>query len=302
MRFDDYIFRSHYQGSLVSVPKPLTEKQSETLFAYRDRQNGIGRPLTENQKKDWHSLEHKFNESKVYKLSTTAQNILTDIVFFEQYGRKYTLENKYFSKGLEVEKSSRDLISQVLAKNLTRSNVRKSNEWVSGEIDIEPQGVIIDIKSSYSFTSFNKHLIDDNIEFYKRQLDCYMELWGLAESLIAFTLVDTPARIVEDELRRLNWKETVLNLEGEVYEQNIPDVVKLVSNHIYTRKALEEFCQGSGIVHIEWFDEFVEIPEAKRVHLVPHYFEKERIEQRNESLKLCREFMNTVKPMNNLTI
>lgn len=302
MRFDNYIFRSHYQGSLVSVPKPLTENQKETLSEYRDRANGIGRKLTEKQIKDWHSLEHKENESNVYSLSQTAKNICTDIVFFEQYGRKFQLENKSFSKGLEVEKTSRDLISQVLAKNLTKSTQRKSNEWVSGEIDIEPQGAIIDIKSSFSFQSFNKHLIDSNIEFYKRQLDCYMELWGLNESLIAFTLVDTPNRLVEDEIRKLNWKETILNFEGEVYEQNIPDVVKLVENHIYTRKSLEHFCQASGIVHIEWFDDFIEIPESKRVHLVPHYFEKERIQQRNECLKLCREFMNTVKPMNNLTI
>lgn len=300
MNFDNYVFRCHYQGNLVSVPKPLTEKQIETLSAYRERAYGGGKPLTEKQTADWHSLEHKLNESKTYSLTTTAKNMLTDIVFYERHGRKYTLENKYFHKGLEVEKTSRDLISSVLNQNLVKCDERRSNEWVTGAIDIKPNGIIIDIKSSYSFTSFNRHIIDNNIDFYKRQLDCYMELWGLTDSLIAFTLVDTPARLVEDEIRRLNWKETILNFEGEVYEENIPRVVDLIQNHIYTREGLESFCHQSGIVHLEWFDDFREIPESQRVHLVPHTFEKERIEQRNECLRLCREFMNEVSPVNNL--
>lgn len=300
MNFDKYIFRCHYQGSLVSVPKGLTDDQIETLLAYRDRANGIGRPLTSKQQSDWHSLEHKHNESLNYKLSDTAKKILTDIVFYEKHGRKFTLENKYFSKGLEVEKDSRDLISKVLGQNLVRSDERKSNEWVTGAIDIEPNGVIIDIKSCYNFESFNKHLIDNNISYYERQLDCYMELWDIKDSLIAFTLVDTPARLVEDEIRRLNWKDLILNFEGEVYDEKIPDVVKLVENHIYTREALESFCQGSGVVQIEWFDNFREIPESERVHLVPHSFDKTRIEQRNECLTLCRQYMNKVQPINNL--
>ena len=54
MDFSDYIFRSHYQGELVSVPKPLTNKQKETLYAFRSKEK-----LTDNQKKDWHSLENK---------------------------------------------------------------------------------------------------------------------------------------------------------------------------------------------------------------------------------------------------
>lgn len=302
MSFSNYVFRCHYQGSLVSVPKPLTSKQIETLHAYRDRANGIGRPLTKIQEKDWHSLEHKNNESKTFKLTETAKGICTDIVFNEKFGRKFTLENKYFSKGLDVEKQSRDLISKVLGMNLIKCSERKSNKWVTGEIDIEPFGILPDIKSSYNFTSFNKHIIESNIEFYKRQLDSYMELWDINDSIIAFTLVDTPIRLVEDELRRLNWKELILNFEGEVYDEKIEDVVRLVENHIYTREALELFCQASGFVKIEWFDDFTEIPESERVHLVPHSFEKERIEQRNECLTLCREFMNNVQPINNLKL
>ena len=46
MDFSNYIFRSHMVGNIISVPKPLTPNQSETLADYRKRQAGEGRPLT----------------------------------------------------------------------------------------------------------------------------------------------------------------------------------------------------------------------------------------------------------------
>ena len=66
MNFDNYIFRSHMVGNIISVPKPLTPNQVETLEDYRKRVKGEGRPLTDNKVKTWHSLEHKHNESQTY--------------------------------------------------------------------------------------------------------------------------------------------------------------------------------------------------------------------------------------------
>ena len=97
--FEKHIFRSHSVGTIVNVPKPLTLAQSETLTAYRERANGEGKPLTDNQKKTWHSLEHKHNESKTYKLNDTAKKYLNDLVFEKRTGRRSKLENKYFTKG-----------------------------------------------------------------------------------------------------------------------------------------------------------------------------------------------------------
>jgi hypothetical protein len=56
MNFDNHIFRSHSVGTIVNLPKPLTANQAETLTDYRNRANGEGRQLTDNQKKTWHSL------------------------------------------------------------------------------------------------------------------------------------------------------------------------------------------------------------------------------------------------------
>jgi len=296
MKFDKYKFRSHYQGDLVSVPKPLTERQTETLEAYRNKEK-----LTDKQEKDWHSLENKLNESKIYKLTETAKNLCTQIVFNEKYGRKTTLRNKYFEKGLRVEKEGRDLLSEVLGSLLTYDPETKENEWVKGKRDIKAE-IIIDIKSTFDFNTFNAHLLEKKHEYYFRQLDCYMDLWNVKHSLLAFVLVDTPFDLVERELKRTDFYSNILNIEGDVREDKREEVKELVCNHIFTREGLENFCNQSAIVHIEWFKDFVEIPKEERVHLVNHPFDKIRIEQRNECLKLCREFMNTIEPINNLKI
>lgn len=300
MDFSNYKFRCHYQGSLVSVPKPLTINQSETLNSYRDRIFLGEKPLTIKQKADWHSLEHKLNESKKYSLTDTAKKICSKIVFYEKYKREFRLDLKQYCKGLEVEKAGRDLVSGVLGQLLVSDDERRTNEWVTGKRDIKHDCLSIDIKNAYDFESFNNHLLESTNEFYFRQQDSYMELWGIEDSLLAFTLVDTPFKLVNDELRRLDFKSNIMTIEGDIIDAKIEEVVNLVQNHIFTRKGLEEYCQLSSQVHIEWFDNFIEIPKKERVHLVPHKFDKVRIEQRNECLSLCREFMKNITPINNL--
>lgn len=300
MKFNNYIFRSHSVGKIINVPKCLTERQKETLNAYRERVKGNGKPLTEKQITDWHSLENKLNESKNYKLNNTAEQYLTDLVFEAKTGRKSKLETKYFDKGLEKEKESRDLLSQVLNVFLTQDEERKQNEWVTGKRDIKSDNIIIDIKTSWSFESFNKHLLENANENYLRQLDCYMDLWGIKDSLLCHVLVDTPINLIEDEIKRLDWKYNIMDIDGNIRDEHITNVVEIIQNHIFTRAGLEKFCEASINVQIEWFDNFIEIPKHERIHMISHQFEKERIEQRNECIKIAREFMNNVKPLNNI--
>ena len=87
---------------------------------------------------------------------------------------------------------------------------------------------------------------------------------------------------------------------GNVPDSRIPEVKKIINDHIFTRKSLEKFCNESSTIHIEWFNDFIEIPIQDRVHLVPHSFDKVRIKQRNECLKLAREFLNNIKAVNNI--
>lgn len=302
MNFDNYIFRSHYQGDLVSVPKGLTENQLKTLEDYRERARGVGRGLTEKQEATWHDLEDKLVKSKQYKLSTTAKKKCTQIAMAEYFGRQPKHNLKTFAKGLEVEKLSRDLISRVTGEIYVKSKERRHNDWVSGLVDIEPTDIVIDIKSSYDLETFNNHILEEYQEYFFRQGDCYMELWHKKMFLLAFVLIDTPFRLIDDEIQRMDWKTDIMTLDGNIREERIEDVVNLVKLHLYTREGLENYCKSNANVKLEWFDDFIEIPEQARVHFVEHKFDPVRIEQRNECLTLCRKLMNTIRPMNNYKI
>lgn len=299
MNFSSYIFRSHMVGHIIDVPKPLTQNQSETLNDLSARFNGDGKPLTDKQKETFFSLQNKYNESLKYTLTDSTKKTLSRLVFAEKYGRKVELNSPQISKGLEVEKNARDVLSRVSGMFLTPCEERKTNKWVTGKLDVDPQGVIIDIKSSWSWDSYSTILESSANEIYLRQGDSYMDLWNMKDFILCHILVDTPSKLVEGEIRRYDYQNMILDFEGNVKDECIGEVVQVVSNHIFSRKGLEDFCDYSPNIHIEWFDDFKEIPEHERVHMVPHTFDLIRIEQRNECISLAREYMNTVRPINN---
>lgn len=295
MNFDDYVFRCHMVGKIIDVPKGLTPNQEETLKAYREKES-----LTIKQHETLISLENKLIESKKFKLSDSTKKELTKIVQYEKSGRSKILYAKYLDKGLAKEKEARDLISEVLGVNLIKDPERKTNKWVTGERDVYHDDLLIEIKSAWSFESFNNILLEKENKLYLDQNDSYMDLWGIKDGLICHVLVDTPNSLVDDEIRRLSYREDIMTIEGDIREDAIDLVKTTVCNQIYTRKGLEEYCQWSATVHLEWFDDFVEIPINERIHMIPNSYDKARIEQRNECIKLARKFMNTVKPINNI--
>lgn len=299
MDFSKYLFRSHMVGKIIDVPKPLTENQYNTLKDYLERDSGIGRALTDKQQITLTSLKHQLNQSKIYKLSDSTKNTLSELAFAEKYKRKIEINSSMMTKGLDVEKESRDILSRVTGLFLTASSERKYNKWVTGAIDIEPEHVIPDIKSSWSWESFSKILQDKPNELYLRQGDSYMDLWGIDEFLLCHVLTDTPEKLVDGELRKADYNNNILDVEGNVRDENIEDAKRIITNHIFSRKALEQYCHNSSIINIEWFHDFIEIPEQDRVHMIPHSFDKVRIEQRNECIALAREYMSKSAPINN---
>jgi hypothetical protein len=299
MRFDDYLFRSHSVGHIINVPTPLTPNQLETLNAYNDRYNGNGRPLTQKQQEDRISLLHKQIESGKYSISDATKKLLSQLVFAKKYKRTTVLNANQIKKGLSEEKEARDILTRVSGLFLTASEERKSNKWVTGKIDIEPDEVIIDIKSSYSWESFSNILQEKPNQIYLHQGDSYMDLWEKKHFLLCHVLTDTPINILQSEIRKADYHQDFMSIDGNVRDEKISDVKQIISNHIFSRKGIENFCNFSPFAEIEWFDDFIEIPEKDRVHMISHDYDPVRIEQRNECIKICREFMNTVTPINN---
>lgn len=302
MNFDNYLFRAHMVGRIIDVPKCLTPRQMQMYLDYSKRKSGEGRKLSDRQEKELISLQFRYNESNGYKLSDSTKKILSELTFAEKFKRKVEINSPKLTKGIEVEKSSRDILTRISGIFLTSCKERKSNNYVTGAIDIEPKDVIIDIKSSWSWTSFCKILQERPNDIYLRQGDSYMDLWQKKDFLLCHVLTDTPFDLVEKELRRLDYTNNIIDLEGNVRDDGVDEVKKLISNHIFSRQSLEEYCNYSSNVMLEWFDDFVEVPEKDRVHMIAHEFQKERIEQRNECIALARDYMNNATPINKCNV
>lgn len=297
MDFSKYIFRSHMVGKIISVQKPLTKSQLDTFNSYEDRKNGIGKPLTNKQLATWGDLYNRKNEKA--KLTDGQKNILSVLALDEKYGTKNELNSPKIRKGLEKEKEARDLISSTCGLFLTANEERRTNDFVTGEIDIKPNDVIVDIKTAWCKDSYAKILNYKPNEVYLRQLDSYMDLWNKNQSLLCHVLIDTPFHLITKELWSFDYRENILDIDGNVRDEHIDKAKQLILNHIFTEKGLNEFCEISENIERSWFDDFKERPAEERIHMIPHYFEKSRIEQRNECIHLSREFMSSVKSVNN---
>lgn len=301
MDWHKYRFRSHWVGNIISIPSGLTDNQTATLDEYRKRNAGEGKPLTDNQRQTLIELEYKELKSNEYRLTDGQKKLLNELYFFEKYGRKNDLDFKQLRKGLEVEKLSRDLLSHITGMYFTSNPENRSNEWITGTTDVKPtEGIVIDIKSSWSFESYANILQSKANDVYLRQLDCYMELWECERALLCHVLIDTPFQIVNDELKRQSYKYNWMDLNGDIKEEFIPDIVDIVKNHIYSSRSLEEFCLQSSICELYWFNEFHDVPDSDRVHMIYHEYDHKRIEQRNTCITLARDYLNEVKPLNNI--
>ncbi len=294
MNFDNYLFRAHSIGKIMGgVPKPLTDKQEETYQALDARQNGIGRPLTKNQLATWGDLYNKKNAK--LKLSDPAKKYLEQLVWEELTGRSKRILSKYLDKGVEAEEKSITLYSNVTDRLFLKNKERRTNEYFSGESDNTQNEIIRDIKTNWDFSTFP--LTDTEIpkSDYEWQGRVYMNLWGYKKFELIYSLVDTPFRLINDEIRRLDWKHNIFDNEGETRTESIPLIVETICNHIYTEKSLQEFCLESPSVELKWFQGvFKEIPDELRIKTFKLDYCQEANTQLIEMVKLARVYMNSL--------
>lgn len=294
MNFDNYLFRPHAVVNIMGgVPKPLTENQEKTLNSLRLRHEGEGKPLTLKQVETLGGLLARKNDK--CKLTDSSKKYLEKLVYEALTKRSSRIKAKYLDKGIQREDKSITTYSNVLDTLLLKNKERKTNAFFNGECD-NAQGIIRDIKTSWSYESFPLMDLSIKNKGYEWQLDCYMDLWNLKKSELVYVLVDTPTRLLNDEAKRLDWKHNILDAEGNVRDENGKQLlVELVCNHIFTTEGLKQFCANSSTVNIEWFEGvFVEIPEEMRVKVFHHSYCEVRNKQLKQMVVLAREYMNKV--------
>ena len=172
-------------------------------------------------------------------LSSTTKKYLQEIHKEVVFGKTTDIQSKYLDKGKQVEDESIAMYSRINSISIEKNDRFFENDYICGTPDIVGSK-LIDIKSSWDFTTFPMH---ENVlpnKNYYWQMQGYMELTGLKESSVSYCLVDTPNLMIQDEIRRLSWNlgmiEVPQELESEVYERlqyaDIPEELRVKEFHI----------------------------------------------------------------------
>ena len=155
--------------------------------------------------------------TKSETLSETAKSYIQDLFKERELGIYKEFSSRYTYKGLEMEDEAIQFASEVLNWDfVVKNEVRFNNEWLTGEPDINTDNLLADIKCSWSGSTFP--LFDETLKNkdYYYQLQGYMMLTGHETSELVYCLMNTPHRIVEDEVRRQHWKLNLIDEDLDV--------------------------------------------------------------------------------------
>lgn len=172
-------------------------------------------------------------------LSETTKTYLREKYIFEKYKRSKFVESKYMTKGTEVEEESLTLLSIVTRKLYNKNEKLLWNDWIAGTPDtyegdtIENAITIIDIKSSWDIFTFFASKEEKLNKMYYWQLQGYMWLTGAKVAQLAYCLINTPQKLVDDEIRKLSYKFMSVE-ELKLAEENI------IKNASYNDLSYEE--------------------------------------------------------------
>jgi len=203
--------------------------------------------------------------SKSEVLSKTCKSYLQELAIEEMYGIKKEFSSRYTDKGIEVERTSIDLVQDNCDFGFMYKNEEHfENDYLTGTPDVNTDNILLDVKSSYDATTFPWFEEEIPNKDYYYQLQGYMALTGKRKSVLAYCLVNTPFQIVEDEVRRAHWKEHLIDENEELRAD------------------------------VEARHNFDHIPPEKRIKTFEVRYDKEVIKAIYERIKECRKYYETL--------
>ena len=203
--------------------------------------------------------------SKSEVLSKTCKSYLQELAIEEMYGIKKEFSSRYTDKGIEVERTSIDLVQDNCDYGFMYKNEEHfENDFLTGTPDVNTDNILLDVKSSYDATTFPWFEEEIPNKDYYYQLQGYMALCNKRKSVLAYCLVNTPFQIVEDEVRRAHWKEHLIDESEELRAD------------------------------VEARHNFDHIPPEKRIKTFEVRYDKDVIKAIYERIKECRKYYETL--------
>lgn len=169
-------------------------------------------------------------------ISKTTQSFLELWIKEQVYQRQKEFSSKYTEKGIEMEDKSIEFLSQHLDIGMIFKNEKHySDESISGTPDIVLNDCVIDVKNSWDCFTFPLLETEVPNDDYYWQLQGYMALTNKPNAKLVYTLMDSPQRLIDDEIRRQSWKmgfiDIPIEFEQEIYRRmlydDVPDSLKI---------------------------------------------------------------------------
>jgi hypothetical protein len=191
--------------------------------------------------------------SKSEVLSQTAKSYIEDLFNELEFGYRKEFSSRYTDKGLEMEDEAIQFASEQFDWEFVVKNTERfTNDYITGEPDINTDSLLADIKCSWSLDTYPMFEADLKNKDYYWQLQGYMWLTGKTQAELVYCLMNTPLQIVEDEVRRAHWKAGLIDEDIDLRHEvqlkhnydNIPSKLR-VKRYIVERdeKAIEKIIE-----------------------------------------------------------
>jgi hypothetical protein len=191
--------------------------------------------------------------SKSEVLSQTAKSYIEDLFNELEFGYRKEFSSRYTDKGLEMEDEAIQFASEQFDWEFVVKNTERfTNDYITGEPDINTDNLLADIKCSWSLDTYPMFEADLKNKDYYWQLQGYMWLTGKTKAELVYCLMNTPLQIVEDEVRRAHWKAGLIDEDIDLRHEvqlkhnydNIPSKLR-VKRYIIERdeKAIEKIIE-----------------------------------------------------------
>tara|TARA_Y100000385_G_scaffold243838_1_gene261556 strand:- start:287 stop:943 length:657 start_codon:yes stop_codon:yes gene_type:complete len=155
-------------------------------------------------------------------LSETAKSYVHEQVKEVFYGIRTKIEGKFLDKGIRNEDKAIEMVNDVRFMDYRKNKIRKTNEWLTGECDIEGDNTIIDVKCSWSFDTFpafnseaEKMLKKSGYDY---QVRGYMMLYNKPEAEVIWCMTSTPDDLLSTwdnkEIHKVDHIEPELRITG----------------------------------------------------------------------------------------
>lgn len=268
VNWNEVLIRCSCIGKIMAEGKGtvLTEKQAETLIELQNKES-----RTPKQEEMLLSLIAKRDAPPT--LGDGCTSYLKEVYIYEKYGKEPvggSERSKYTLKGKLVEEESIMMLSRIDSQTYTKNDKRFRNSHLQGEPDIivtqgDSMVKIIDIKSSYDFSTLLSNIGSPLNPLYKYQVQGYMALTGALEAEVCYCLVNMPQELINSEKKRLFYATNSATEENPEY---IRQVSKLENNM-----------------------SFDEIPIKERLIRFPVQRDNELIDKIYKRVEACREWL-----------